>query len=271
MRKQHVMLQPLAVTLAALLAAASAHATNITFTYTSLAPTGGVGVAPLWIGLQNGGYSVFSVGQTPSAGVEQAAEDGSSAGLTSAFAAANPTGAEGTLVGAPAFSRDVRSLTLNNVGLNAANRCLSCAVMVVVSNDFFVGTSAAIDLSSLALGGTMTLAIGGNGMVYDAGTEINDFNNSLANGAYGIAGGQTAAGQGNAENGVIHVVAGNPYPSFLGQSLVPANFDWTALDFNQQAAVGSLTITVSAVPEPAEAALLLAGLDVMGFVARRRR
>ena len=271
MRPHPGFLKPLAIAFAALLASSGALAADVTFTYTSLAPSGGVGVAPLWIGLQNGGYTVFSPGQTASAGLEQAAEDGSSAGLTSAFAAANPTGVQGTLVGAPAFSGDVRSLTLHNVDLGAANRYLSYAGMVVVSSDYFLGNTSAIDLSSLALGGSMTLMLGGAGGVYDAGTEINDFNYSVANGAFGFGGGQSVPGQGNAENGVIHVVTGNPYASFLGQDLVPANYDWTALNFNQQPAFGSLTISVSAVPEPAEAALLLAGLGAMGLVLRRRR
>ncbi|HEY4084222.1 MAG TPA: spondin domain-containing protein [Burkholderiaceae bacterium] len=249
----------------------AAQAATVTVTFNQTAPAGGVGVAPVWLGFQDGSYNLFNVGGTASAGLTQAAEDGTSAGLTSAFGAANPTGVQGTLPGGPIFSGDTRTLTLNNVDLTGANRFLSYAAMVVISNDFFVGNATPLDLSSIANGGAITLALGGNGGVYDAGAEINDFNYSVANGAFGIGGGQTAPGQGNAENGVIHVVTGNPYTSFLGQGQVPAGFDWTPLDFNAQPAFASLTVEVSPVPEPASLALMLSGLAVVAGIARRRR
>ena len=71
--------------------------------------------------------------------------------------------------------------------------------MVVLSNDFFIGNdnAKAIDLSSLAGGGNLSLALGGAGHVYDAGTEQNNFAYSLANGAYGIGGGQTGPNPGH--------------------------------------------------------------------------
>ncbi len=248
-------------------------AADVTITLNQTAPAGGVGIAPVWFGLQNGGYTVFNVGSAASAGLTQAAEDGSAAGLTSQFAAANPTGVQGTLPGGPIFSGDTRTMTLNNVDLTGANRYLSYAAMVVLSNDFFVGNATPLDLSSIANGGSITLYLGGtSGVVYDAGAEINDFQYSVANGAFGIGGGQVAAGQGNAENGVIHVVSGiNPYASFLNQGLVPTGFNWTPLQFNAQSAFATVTISVAAVPEPSEAALLMGGLGLMALCVSRRK
>ena len=52
---------------------------------------------------------------------------------------------------------------------------------------------------------------------------------------------------------------------------VPANFDWTALNFNNQQSIGRLDISVAAVPEPETYAMLFAGLGLLGVVARRRQ
>lgn len=260
-------------TLAALLAlAGTAQAADVKVTLTQLAPTGGVGIAPLWVGFHNGSFDSFDAGYAASLGIERAAEDGSAAQLSNIFAATASGGVQGTLPGPPAFPGAVRSLTLSGVDLAGANRYFSYAAMVVVSNDFFIGNDNAtqFDLSSLAHGGHISLLVGGAGQVWDAGTEVNDFHYSLANAAFGLGGGQTGPNQGTDEHGVVHLVSGNPYTSFLGQDLVPAGYQWGALDFSNQGAFARVDIEVSAVPEPSTAVMLLAGLGFAGFVARRR-
>ncbi len=264
---------PLRTLLATLVMAAMSHsaqATDLTFTLSNTGGAGGVGLAPLWLGLQgNADAALFSVGGTASAGLEQAAEDGSAAGLASEFALAHAAGAQGTLAGGPAFPGGAQTLTLSGLDLSGGQRYLSYAAMVVLSNDFFVGSATPVDLSALAHGGTLKLYLGGNGQVFDAGTEINDFRSSVANGAFGIGGGQTAAGQGADERGVIHALSGaNPYASFLGQELVPAGYDFGPLSLN---GTPFAVLTISAVPEPSQAALLFGGLAMVGLVASRRR
>lgn len=250
-----------------------AHAAHVQVTLSNVQAAGGLGIAPLWLGFHDGSFDAFDVGSAASVGIERAAEDGNAAVLSSLFAASTPTGVQGTLPGPPAFPGAVRTLGFDDVDLSGAGRYLSYAAMVVVSNDFFVGNDnpLAIDLSALSKGGKLTIYIGGAGHVYDAGTEVNDFHDSLANGAFGIGGGQSMANQGADEGGVVHVVTGNPYLSFLGQDLVPAGYQWGALDFNASGLpVARLDIEVTPVPEPASLALALAGLGLV-TAARRLR
>ncbi|MBI3345983.1 MAG: PEP-CTERM sorting domain-containing protein [Burkholderiales bacterium] len=260
---------------AMLVMAGAANAADVKVTLTQLAPAGGVGIAPLWVGLHNGSFDAFDAGYAASLGIERAAEDGSAAQLSTIFAATASAGVQGTLPGPPAFPGAVRSLNLSGVDLAGANRYFSYAAMVVLSNDFFIGNDNAtqFDLSGLAHGGKVSLLVGGAGHVWDAGTEVNDFRYSLANGAFGIGGGQTAPNQGTDEHGVVHLVTGNPYTSFASQGLVPAGYQWGALDFSGQGAFARVDIEVLAapVPEPSSAALLLAGLGFAGFIGRRRR
>ncbi|CAN5178323.1 hypothetical protein BH11PSE10_BH11PSE10_11200 [soil metagenome] len=252
----------------------AAQATDVKVTLTQLAPAGGVGIAPLWVGFHNGSFDSFDAGYAASLGIERAAEDGSAAQLGSIFAATASGGIQGTLPGPPAFPGAVRQLTLSGLDLAGINRYFSYAAMVVVSNDFFIGNDNAtqFDLSSLSHGGKISLLVGGAGHVWDAGTEVNDFRYSLANGAFGLGGGQTAANQGTDEHGVVHLVTGNPYTSFASQNFVPAGYQWGALDFSNQGAFARVDIEVAAapVPEPSSLAMMLAGLGFAGFVARRR-
>ncbi|MEO6277330.1 spondin domain-containing protein [Roseateles sp.] len=256
----------------ALAFAGAAQAVDVKVTLTQLAPTGGVGIAPLWVGFHNGSFDSFDAGYAASLGIERAAEDGSAAQLSTIFGATASGGVQGTLPGPPAFPGAVRTLTLTGVDLAGINRYFSYAAMVVVSNDFFIGNDNAtqFDLSSLANGGKLSLMVGGAGHVWDAGTEVNDFNYSLANGAYGLGGGQTGGNQGMDEHGTVHLVTGNPYTSFAGQDLVPAGYQWGALDFSSQGAFARVDIEVSAVPEPSSALMMLGGLGLAGLVVRRR-
>jgi len=256
------------------LSACAAQAADVTFTFTNTGPVGGVGVAPLWLGLHNGSFDSFDVGSAASVAIERAAEDGNAGVLTSNFASQVAGGRQATLPNGPRFPGASSSYTLHNVDLNGANRYLSYAAMVVLSNDFFIGNdnAKAIDLSSLAGGGQLSLALGGAGHVYDAGTEQNNFGYSVANAAFGIGGGQKGPNQGIDEHGVVHVVTGNPYQGFVDNNyFVPANFDWTPLNFNNQPAFGRLDISVAAVPEPETYAMLFAGLGLLGVVARRQK
>lgn len=266
------LLKPLALAVMCL-ASVAAQASNVKVTLSNLAPAGGVGLAPLWVGFHNGSFDSFSAGSAATVGIERSAEDGNASALSTGFSASTPTGVQGVLPGGPAFPSAIRSLTLNNVDLNGAGRYFSYVGMVVLSNDFFIGNDAAMahDLSSIAQGGKISFLVGGAGDVYDAGTEVNDFNFSLANGAFGIGGGQTGPNQGADEHGVVHLTTGNPFTGFLGQNNLPANFQWNALDFNAAPAFARIDIEVSAVPEPETYAMLLAGLGLIGTISRRRK
>jgi hypothetical protein len=255
------------------LSAVAAHASDVTFTFTNLAPAGGVGVAPLWLGLHDGNFDTFNAGAAASTAIERAAEDGNPAALVAAFASQAPSGVQTVLPGGPRFPGTTSTFTLHNVDLSGANRYLNYAAMVVLSSDYFIGNDSPtqLDLSGLAGGGKLSLSLGGAGHVWDAGTEVNDFATSVANAAFGIGGGQSQANQGADEGGVVHVVTGDPYAGFLGAAAyVPPGFDWTPLNFNSNPAFGRLDIEVSAVPEPSTYAMLLGGLALVGLARRRK-
>jgi hypothetical protein len=274
--QNHSWIRTIAAASVALGLSAGAHAaTDIKVTFTNVSPAGSVGTSPLWVGFHNSSFDLFDAGSAASLGVERIAEDGNSGPLGTLFAATTLTGVQGTLAGPPAFPGDVRMLTLTGLDLQGDNRYFSYASMVVLSNDFFIGNDDAMahDLSSLvAGGGKISIFVGGNGNVWDAGTEVNDFANSLANGAFGIGGGQTGANQGDDEHGFVHRVDADPYAAFLNQGLVPAGYDFSPLAFTGQAAIGRIDIEVvtAPVPEPQTYAMLLGGLALIGAVTRRR-
>lgn len=273
MKNRIFSLRTLLITLAAAGISVGAQAADLKVTLTNLAPQGGVGIAPLWVGFHDGSFDLFNVGQAASIGIERSAEDGNAAEINAAFSASSAGGVQGVLSGGPAFPGATQTLNLSNVDLSGSNRYFSYAAMVVVSNDFFVANEnqLAFSLAKIANGGQMSILIGGSGGVYDAGTEVNDFNFSLANGAFGISGGQASPNQGGAEGGVVTVVEGNPYVNFLGQNHVPSGFQWGGLDFNAAGPFARIDISVSPVPEPSSWFLGLAGLFGLGLIAARRR
>ena len=249
--------------------AAGARPVSVTLTNTS--PTGGVGLSSLWGGFHNGTFDTFDPRAAASAGVKSTAGDGSNTAITGLF-----TGSvQGTLAGGRAFPGAVRT-GLFDADTTAAGRYFNYLTMIVVSNDFFVGNGnpTAIDLSTLAAGQTRSFLIGvpnvtgGQNIVYEAGTEINDFLFSLANGAFGIPGGQTGPGQGNAQNGVITAVTGDPFAGFLN---APVGFTSGNLNFDNPALYTSVgRIDITAAPEPVSGALLASGIGLTMFARTRR-
>jgi hypothetical protein len=231
------------------LAAAQAPAYDITFknltsnavdTGAATAQTGQRLSPPVFI-THSADYTAYTVGQAAPETIWRIAEGGNRSFLldeanarlgTSVLSIAAP-------LSAPLAQQD--SVTVR-VQADNAHHLLSFASMLGWTNDGFVGVSS-LDLSTIH--GTTVIKLYG----YDAGSE----KNSEANGFLG------ALGFGNArdlEGGVI-----TNHLGIRGDANAPAAWNWLP------GPAASLTITP--VPEPTSAALLLGGLPLLLLLRKR--
>ncbi len=259
----------LTTTATAALLSVSAQAAQIRIDISNNAPSGGVAITPVWVGLHDGGFNNFTAGAAADAGLESIAEDGMIATRSMSFlsTAGRVDGAIGAPSGPPPLQPGESGSIVLTVADDGSNSFLSYASMVLVSNDFFVGNGAARDISSvLNGGGPLTFNIGET--VWDAGTEVNDFATSAANGLFGFTGGQSGPNEGAIEGGVITEVTGaDPFGAFANLGNAGATFPEAFNFANYTNGIG--TVTITAVPEPSSA--VLAGIAALGMVVRRRR
>lgn len=272
----------------------SAHVTAapvaLNVSITSNAPSGGVYLTPLWVGFHNGSFDSYDGGTASSPGLEQIAEDGNTAGISSEFAAqTGGAGVDGTVAGllAPGATNSQTFI----VDSNSGNNYFSYASMVLPSSDYYVanGNPFAHGVTSLLQNGSGSLSfnIGLAGTVNDAGTEVNNFWTSAGNGLFagtGLeTGGQSGPNQGADENGVNANVVGDPFSGFIIENQIGTILDIAAntlplLNFNDTSlytdGIATITITASPVPIPAAAPLMfsaLAGLFGMNRLRGRKQ
>lgn len=231
-------------------------ADTVLVTIENTGPSGGTYITPVFAGFHDGTFDLFDTGAAASTELERLAEDGNTGPLTTAFAGVSETIGGATAPGGSATSGPL------DVDLSGLNRYLTLGTMVVPSNDFFLGNSdpLAFDLSSLAgaaFGTSLTFDLT---RVYDAGTEVNDFNTSAANGLLsGLPPGQGGPNQGADENGLITLVDGaDPFAGFANR---PTGFN---------PGLASLRVTITAVPEPSSA-MAIAAMGIGMVTVRRRR
>ena len=175
---------------------------------TSNAPAGGNALTPLWVGFHNGSFDSFDFGSSVALGLEQVAEDGTTGTISSDFASGisyidtgvTQTGSRtGGTIASPEGPPPIQPGETVSGFFDLAtsgddNRYFSYASMVLPSSDFFVANdvATAIDLLTILDGtGFVEFQIGTVGNVHEAGTEIDDFATSAANGLFGLNGGQT--------------------------------------------------------------------------------
>ena len=263
---------------------------------TSNAPDGGVAITPVWVGFHDGSFDSYNGGLSSQEGLERLAEDGdtsvisndflggytyidnSSGSAVSARVLSSQPGSErvdGTIAsttGAPPIQPGETATSFFDIDTSGINRYFSYASMVLPSNDYYVanGNPTAWDLASLYDGeGSISFEIGLANTINDAGTEVESYVTSAANGLFGLAGGQSGPNQGADQNGVnMNVLGANPLSALNFIEGTPAAFDFNDTSLYPN---GIATITITAVPEPSSIALGVLGLTGIGMTSRRRR
>ncbi len=258
-----------------LTAGALTHSSATTTILVKFEALGPVAFAPVAGVFHDGSFDFFNAGSAASTVVETIAEFGETGPLLGSV----PAGANAGIVGGgmtlPA-GNGAASTGCSYFNVSGTNGFFSFGAMLLPSNDWFIGNDFSFDASSLlsaVAGSSLTFDVG---VVWDARTEIEDFDYSRGNELFGnnlpnwptTFNNSTTEGASQSQTGVITAVTGpNPYAVFasnVGQNhTTPYNV--SLLDFTG-GPVGRFTLTV--VPEPSTA--LLAGLGGL-FLIRRRR
>jgi len=222
-------------------------------------------LTPLWVGLHDGSFDLFSTGSPASSGLEELAETGSSATLQTEFAApgrlqsvaADPAGF-GSMPGQPPVIDPGNTASTDITIINPANyRYFSFASMIIPSNDAFIGNGdpMAWELFDAAgnFNGPVTINITAAD-IYDSGTELND----------GLGAAFSATG-GTATDTTDNVTQGPDLSNFIGTNTAAG----TTIGAVPSGSTSFARITISVIPEPTS--LALAGLGLVGLCSMMRR
>lgn len=228
----------------------------------TLTTTGPVGLAPALAAFHDGSYDLFDVGGMASPGLEDLAEVGD---LTTVLTEASDAGANavGFAPGGPFVPGGGTGSTMLTVA--DTETLLSFASMVLPSNDWFIGNSNALDISSL-IGAAPGTSLSFNfSTVYDAGTEEEDFAFGPGNPLVGITTAATPGDGAETSDPIAAVLGPDPFAGFA--SLEPANFDTTSIDFTGGPVA---TLSLRVVPEPSTYVLAMFGAVGLAVWCRRR-
>ena len=243
-----------------------ASALTIEFTITNPAPTGGVTLTPLYLGLHNGAFDAFNAGEAASPGVELLAEEGDFSMVAGERLAVAPDSmgaaltAPGGFEGAPVIEPgESASVTLRLDPTD--NQYLNYLSMIIPSNDQFIGNDDPLQLfdDDGNFNGDQVINIFGDD-VWDAGTEVND----TLGAAFSLIGGEATD-----EGGVI--TQGPGIDNFVGTPIPTGVLGDAALGFGGNPDFAIATIEITAVPIPATLPLIVGAFGLMGFAAHRRK
>ena len=188
-----------------LLTISSVNGSQLQFTVENLQPSDGFFATPVWVGLHNGSFDLFDVGERASNGLEIIAETGNTDPLSQEFAA--PGRLQSVVGGGPIGPADVVSGSI--AIMNPLNyRYLSFASMIIPSNDGFFGNENPFAYEVFDangdFNGPFTIDITG-AEIYDSGTEVND-----GSGAAGFSLGFDGSGSGPSTDDPTGTVARHP-------------------------------------------------------------
>ncbi len=237
-------------------------ADELRFDIENTAPTGGFFLTPVFLGFHDGNFDLFNVGALTSTELELLAEDGDtslvSALLANQQASSFSATVRGDSVGPPPFDPGEMISSVFNIN-TTDQRFLNFASMIIPSNDAFIGNDNAIELFD-AMGnfvGPSTIEITA-GMIFDAGTEVNNINGGAAFSANG--------GTPTTESNVIAAITLSDLNDFIGTDT--ASGATITSGFSADTVVAR--INISAVPEPGSM-LVLSMLGVGLLTVRRRK
>lgn len=248
------------VALATFVAPASAQQA-VRVTVENLQPTDGFYLTPVWVGFHNGGFDYFDSGALASAATEALAEGGVTEELEGEFAAFG-SGQDGVLANADGFGGapvldpgEAASMLFN---LDASERYLSFASMIIPSNDGFFGNDNGMGIEVLdsmgnfSFTGPIEFSLSD---LYDAGTELND----------GL-GAPFSANGGTSTDESMDIALHGGLDNFDGTDTAAG----TTINFANASSSPVLRLTVSAVPEPGCLAFVSL-LGAVGLIRRNRR
>lgn len=248
---------------------APAMAVTLQISVTNTTGVGGLTLTPLAAMLHDGTFDTFDTGSAASASLEALAEDGNVAPVLADLANAQ-SGSQSTVVTAPegfAGAPLIEPGETGSVTINvdpATQSYFSFLSMILPSNDQFIGNGDPAAYQLFDAGGNFlgnqTINVTGQ-MAYDAGTEVNN--------GLGSPFAQLGAGAASDEGSVVTLASG--IDNFAGLTLPNGQvLDAGAIGFAGNGAYNIASISIAAVPVPAALPMMLAGLGLMGFAARRR-
>ena len=251
----------------------SATSQAVTSIQVTVQTTGPVGLAPAFGAFSDGSFDLFTPGTAASDALELSAETGSPMGLIGSLGKTDDGGAifgAGVGPGSPPVFGPNGGSNSTTFDVADGNNMFNFVAMLLPSNDYFIGNGNGndFDISSLlggAAGDSLTFSLSN---VWDAGTELENFNFGPGNGLIGLMNpGDGNPDVGTDQGGLISLVDfSDPFSTFVNDFPADSGFDSTQFDFTN-GPVASVTLTV--VPEPSSS--LLAGLALAAGLIRRRR
>ncbi len=260
---------------ASLSTVSQAQTTRIRVDFETNFPTTGTGFAPLAGVFHDGSFNTFDMATqlSQTEGLTLLAEGGNPAAFLAEAEAQNSIFDTGSTDGQIGGSNRPLSRSFE-VDVAGGNSTFSFASMFLPSNDWFVAdrNGLGVDISGLLNGASTTQSINLD-TIYDAGTELEDFTRGGGTGTdpFGLVPRLSDADGGNPNDqndliSIVQRVAGeNLFTDFVNPNNEPIERFLGA----SSGSLGTITLTVVAVPEPSSAIIccLIGGLAL----TRRKR